>query len=1256
MTEVTQGDEPLKVSDFVHLHNHTHYSLLDGLTKIPELVDFVKEKGMEAVAVTDHGTMSGLVELYKTCNDAGIKPILGLEAYVAARKMTDHDPAHDKQRFHITLLAMNNQGFQNLCHLMSEAEIHGRYYKPRIDHEIMEKSSEGIICLSGCAGSEISEAIRANDLKKARELIDWYHGLYGDRFYLELQDHGHPDSPTHWEVQNQINQQLMKFSEETGIPLVVTCDAHYLRHDQQDTHEVLLCVGTASNLSNPNRMSLKEFELHVIPPEEIIARWQKTCPEAVRNSRRIADRCNVDLQLGRILIPKFPVPEGEDEKSYLDKLVFQGLVYRYCDYKLEDTTELTVEECRKLLEEADKSEARQDETKKILPRIDYELGVVDKMGYNGYFLIVQDFINWGKSQRIVFGPGRGSAAGSILAFALRITELDPLKYDLLFERFLNPDRISMPDIDTDIQDTRRDEVIQYCTEKYGAARVSNIATFGKMMAKNAVRDVARVLEVPYSDADRLAKLVPDPVQGHHVHLDDAIKDVPELKQEYETNPVSHEVLDFARQLEGTIRNHGVHACGVIIAPDDLEKFLPLEVSAKGPIAAQFPMGQVEEMGLLKMDFLGLSNLSVINNALRMIRKVYKDDVDLVHLPLDDEKTYQLLQRAETTGVFQLESAGMKRYLKDLKANRFEDIIAMVALYRPGPMQFIDQFIRRKHGEEPITYLHPGLENSLKDTYGIMIYQEQFMQISREWCGFTGGQADTLRKAVGKKKVDLMNKVKPQFIEGAIKIGGATEEIAEEFWRELLDFANYCFNKSHAACYGLVAYWTAYLKAHYPDAFMAALMTADMRWTDRLAIEITECKRMGIPVLGPDINESYGDFGIVGTEGKIRFGLSGIKSMGKALVEEFVIPERDKNGPFKSVCDFSARVNSSKFNKKSWEAAIKTGAFDSFGSRGDLLFNLEQIQAYGAKRQKDAASGQTDLFGAMGDAGAIPEPDIKTAPSQVPEKEKLLWERDLMGLYISSHPLDKYETYFEEQTHPYDIVNAENDGKAVVVGGIISAVRTIMTKSNTRMAFVKIENKIAEQEFIVFPSLYEQIGAKLEQDNVIKVAGRVNAKDKDGNITNEVKIIADTVEVIPDEVLDAYQPTGQRLPAPKAAAPRPARRSRASAVSAGGARGGFGGGFGGGAASEPEEPRRVITPPKDPRHEKLYVLVENPNDADTLSEIRHLCELNPGVQEIIMVLKDKEGKRPIRLPFRVEVDDALTKPLTDLLGESCVKVQ
>lgn len=1233
----------LQASDFVHLHNHTHYSLLDGLTKVPELVDYVKELHMEAVAVTDHGTMSGLIDLFKTAKAAGVKPILGLEAYVAARKMTDRDPAHDKERFHITLLAMNAKGFENLCRLMSEAEIKGKYYKPRIDHDLMEQYNEGIICLSGCASSEISVRLRNGDEEGARELVDWYSNIFKDRFYLEMQDHGHPDSPTHWDAQNKINIGLQKIAQETGLPLVVTCDGHYLCHADAEAHEVLLCVGTGSNLSDPNRMSLKDFQLHVIKPEDIISRWGQDFPEAILNTKRIAERCQVELELGRILIPKFPVPDGEDEKSYLDKLVFRGLVYRYCDTPLVETEQLSVDDCRKLLPE------------NVLERIDYELSVVDKMGYNGYFLIVQDFINWGKSQRIVFGPGRGSAAGSILAYALRITELDPLKYDLLFERFLNPDRISMPDIDTDIQDTRRDEVIEYCMNKYGEARVSNIVTFGKMMAKNAVRDVARVLEVPYAEADRIAKLVPDPVMGRHVRLKDAIKDVPDLKHEYETNPTAKEVIDFASRLEGTIRNHGVHACGVVIAPDDLVKFLPLEVSAKGPIATQFPMNEVEELGLLKMDFLGLSNLSVINNALRMVRKVYNNDIDLTHLPLDDEKTYELLQRAETTGVFQLESAGMKRYLKDLKASSFEDIIAMVALYRPGPMQFIDSFIRRKHGKEEITYLHPGLENSLKNTYGILIYQEQFMQISKEWCGFTGGQADTLRKAVGKKKIDLMNKVKPEFIEGAQKVGGATKEQAETFWSQLLDFANYCFNKSHAACYALIAYWTAYLKAHYPDAFMAALMTSDMRWTDRLAIEIAECKHMGIKVLGPDINESYADFAIVKGENKIRFGLAAIKNMGKSLVEDIVIPERDKNGPFKSVCDFASRVDSAKFNKKSWESAIKTGSFDRFGDRSDLLYSLENIQAYGQKVQKDTASGQTDLFGAFGAAGAIPEPKIQAAPAKYPEKEQLLWERDLMGLYISAHPLDKFDTFFEEQTHPYSLVSTENDGKTVILGGIISSVRTILTKSGSKMAFVKIEDKNNEQEVIVFPSVFEQIGAKLVQDNVIKVNGRVNAKDQNGNQSSEIKVLADAIDIISDQTLETYQPTGSRLAAPQASAATPRRRSRSSAEGVNAPK--TAGAYARKPATNtmPDIPRVSIQPPTDPRRQKLFCLINEPENTEVLSDIKHLCDLNPGLQEIILVLNQSDTKKPLRMPFKIDASPDLIEGLENLLGSDCVKL-
>lgn len=1230
-------EEALKPSDFVHLHNHTHYSLLDGLTKIDELIDFVKESGMEAVAVTDHGTMSGLVELYKTCDAAGIKAIMGLEAYVAARNMEDRDPAYDKERFHITLLAMNNIGFENLCRLITEAEMNGKYYKPRIDHRVMEKYNEGIICLSGCAGSEISMAIRNDDEERLRTLVDWYSKVYDGRFYLEMQDHGHPDSPTHWSEQTKINNRLMKLHDETGLPLVVTCDAHYIHHSDQDAHEVLLCVGTGSKISDTNRMSLKDFQLHVIPPDEIIERWKDTCPEAIRNTKRIADRCNVTLDLGRILIPKFPIETGETEKQYLDNMVYRGLAERYGIYTRDEAATKTVEEIKPLLSD------------EVNERIEYELSVVDKMGYNGYFLIVQDFINWGKDQGIIYGPGRGSAAGSLLAYAIKITEVNPLEYDLLFERFLNPDRISMPDIDTDIQDNRRDEVIEYCTQKYGKARVGNICTFGKMMAKNAVRDVARVLEVPYAEADRIAKLVPDPVMGHHVKLKDAIKTEPDLKKEYETNPTAKEVIDFAMRLEGTIRSHGVHACGVVIAPDDLVKFLPMEVSAKGPLATQFPSTQVEELGLLKMDFLGLSNLSVIQQALRIIKKVYKREINMNKLPLDDPKVYELFQRGDTTGVFQFESAGMKRYLRDLKPTKFDDLIAMNALYRPGPMQFIESFIKRRHGEEEITYLHPGLENSLKSTYGILIYQEQFMQASKEWCGFTGGQADTLRKAVGKKKVKLMEQVKPQFIEGAVKVGGATEEIANKFWDQLLDFANYCFNKSHAACYALVAYWTAYLKTYYPDAFMAALMTADMRWTDRLAIEMTECKRMGLRVLGPDINESYSDFATVGTTGTVRFGIAAIKGMGKALAEE-VIAERDANGKFKSVCDFAKRVSSSKFNKKSWESAIKTGCFDSFGDRSDLLYNLEKIQAYGNKMQKDASNGQTDLFGAMGAAVEIPEVEITPAPTKYSDKEQLMWERDLMGLYISAHPLDKYEAYFQEQTMPISEIKPNIDGATVIVGGIITNVRSLVTKSGSKMAFVKIEDKISEIEVIVFPKTFEQVGAKLVQDAVVKVTGRVNATDRDGNKIDEAKINAEQIDVITDEELQSYESTGVQLKVPtKGVSQKPRNRVSASNVS-----GGKPSGSGKSSAPATHFSTTASGDAQPIKPKKVFVRVMDPSNTSALISLKKACANFPGLSEIILVIG--EEKKAMRMPFKCDPEQKLVEELRNYFGPEGVVVK
>ena len=1246
-TASAQAAAALQPSDYVHLHNHTHHSLLDGLTKIPDMVARVKELGMEACAITDHGTMSGAIEFYKAAKNVGIKPIIGIETYVAARTRHDRDPAKDKARYHLTLLAMNHKGYQNLMQLSTIANLEGVYYKPRIDHELLEQYNEGIICMSGCIGGELGENLRNDDYEKAKEIAGWYKSVFGDRYYMELQDHGHPEARSHWPEQKKVNDYIERISEELDIPCVVTSDGHYLNHEDQEAHEILLCVGTGAYLSDEKRMSLKDFELHLTTPEDIISRWQTTNPQAIANTKAIADRCDVEIKLGDILIPKFPTPNGESEKEYLDHLVYSGMAVRYAGMKLEDAKKLPNDQLRAKLSEAQ------------LERLDMEFGVLDNMGYNGYFLIVQDFINWGKSQGIIFGPGRGSAAGSIIAYALNITDLDPLHYDLLFERFLNPDRISMPDIDIDIQDTRRGEVIEYCAKKYGSERVANICTFGTMAARASVRDVARVLQVPYGESDRLAKLIPPPVQGRHVPIKKSLEEDPDLKKEYESNPTAKTVYDFASQLEGTIRSHGVHAAGVVIAPDDLVKYVPLEMAQKGVVATQYPMGPVEELGLLKMDFLGLSNLSIINNALRIIRKVYKTDIDLSHLPLDDEATYKLFQRGDTTGVFQLESAGMKRYLRELKPSVFEDIIAMVALYRPGPMQFIDSFIKRKHGEEEITYLHPGMENSLKNTYGILVYQEQFMQISKEWCGFTGGQADTLRKAVGKKKIDLMKKVKPEFVEGAVKVGGATKEIAEQFWDALEEFANYCFNKSHAACYGLIAYWTAYLKAHYPDAFMAALMTSDQDDTERLAIEMTECKHMGIEVLNPDVNESFVEFAVVPHEKKIRFGMAAVKGVGVGAVEE-IIRAREADGPFKSVEDFAKRVSTSKFNRKAWESLIKTGAFDSFGDRSDLLFNLDTIVAFAQKTQKEAASGQTDLFGMLGDESADVQPtmQLQPAPAKHTNKERLMWERELMGLYISAHPLDAYETYLSEQAQPLTQLVPEYDGRLMTIGGIITTVRTIVTKSGSKMAFVGIEDKFGEGEVIVFPNLYEQVGAKLVQDAVIRVTGKNSARNRDGNLGSESKMIADEIELISDDDLRQYQSTGRKMEAPKMSSKVKQERRTAfrtqTTQRAGAAR--VSTAKGTNMKSTPAD--TTNTPPHPaathavPETEKLFLHIKNPSDHDKLVALKSLCSEYAGATDVVLVLGEA-NKSAMRMPFRVEAGDQLMSQLRQTLGDECV---
>ncbi len=1200
----------LQASEFVHLHNHTQYSLLDGLTKIPEMVDYVSDHGMTAIAMTDHGTLSGAVEFYKASKAKGIKPIIGMETYVAPRKFSDKDPAKDKTPYHLILLAMNKTGYENLMRLSTIANLEGFYYKPRVDHDLLNKYNEGIIVLSGCIGGEVGDSLRNDQYEKARDIATWYKSVFGDRYYLEVQDHGHPEHSSAWGEQVAVTEKTFKLSNELNIPCVVTCDAHYLRHKDQEAHEILLCVQTGAFLSDEKRMSLKEFELHVTNPNDIIARWSKEHPEVITNTKAIAERCDLELSLGNILIPSFEVPSKETEESYLHKLVYRGLAWRYGGVVEEQTTGLSVATAKKTL------------SKDILERAEFELSVISKMGFNGYFLIIADFINWGKDQGIVFGPGRGSAAGSIIAYALKITELDPMRYDLLFERFLNPDRISMPDIDIDIQDTRRDEVIQYCVEKYGTNRVANIVTFGRMAARNAVRDVARVLQVPYAEADRLAKMIPPPVQGRHIPLKTSLKENAELKAEYKQNETAQRVFDLAVQLEGTIRSHGVHAAGVVIAPDEIVKYAPLEMAQKGVVATQYSMGPVEELGLLKMDFLGLSNLTIIKNTLRIIKRVYGKDLDIDRIGLDDAKTYALLQKGDTTGVFQLESAGMKRYLKDLKPTVFEDIVAMVALYRPGPMQFIDSFIRRKHGEESISYLHPKMENALKSTYGVLVYQEQFMQISKDLAGFTGGQADTLRKAVGKKILSMMQKIKPEFIEGAIQHSKADTKLMEKFWDQLEEFANYCFNKSHAACYALIAYQTAYLKAHYPAAFMAALMTSDFDDTDRLAIEITECNHMGITVLPPDVNESFVEFGVVPQQNQIRFGMAAVKNVGSSAVEEILRARSE--GRFTSLEDFFERVNVRLVNRKTVESLIKSGSFDQFEKRDILLANIDVLLAYGARIQKQKALGQTDIFGEDLGSGLSVKAKItlNTSVTPIPQHEQLQWERELLGLYLSQHPLEDYRVWLSEQTIPLNSLDSSMQDKIAIVGGVIAASREIITKKGQKMAFVRLADESHELELVLFPSVYESSLDLWQKDRVVAVTGKIDALDRDGN-PGELKIIVNSAREITHSEAKSYAPSGKTMKLLKTSSKSKKTTDKPSNMKSAG--------------------------------DKLYVRMEDSNNLVQLEKLKKLIDQHQGKNEVILVLGTPESRQAMRLPSRVTISAEFTSLLEELLGADHVQV-
>jgi DNA polymerase-3 subunit alpha len=1032
---------------------------------------------------------------------------------------------------------------------------------------------------------EIGDLLRQDQYKQAKEVARWYKKIFGDRYYIEIQDHGHPDHPGVWQEQVEVTKASLKLASELDIPCVLTCDAHYLKKEDQEAHEILLCVQTGSFLSDEQRMTLKDFEIYLTDPSDVINRWGKEHPDLIKNTKIISDRCNVEIKLHEIHIPKFEVPKGETEQTHLTKLVYQGLAWRYGGIDEKKAHALSVVEAKKSL------------PKDIIDRASYELGVINQMNFNGYFLIISDFIGWGKNKGIVFGPGRGSAAGSIISYALKITELDPLKYDLLFERFLNPDRISMPDIDIDIQDSRRDEVIQYCVKKYGEMRVANIVTFGRMAARNAVRDVARVLQVPYVDADRLAKMIPPPVQGRHILLSKSLKNNIELKNEYANNEVAKRVFDLAVQLEGTIRSHGVHAAGVVIAPDEIIKFVPLEMAQKGVVATQYSMGPIEELGLLKIDFLGLSNLTTIKNALRIINRVDGVSIDIDNIPLDDKKTFDLLAKGDTTGVFQLESAGMKRYLKELKPTEFEDIIAMVALYRPGPMQYIEEFIGRKHGRRATEYLHESMEDALQNTYGVIVYQEQVMQISKEMCGFSGGQADTLRKAIGKKKPEELAKLRNDFIEGAIKTVKADRKIMEKFWSQLEDFAAYAFPKSHAACYGLIAYQTAYLKANYPSAFMAALMTSDFNNIDRLNIEISECQHMGIEVLPPDVNESFVEFAVVpAVKNQIRFGMAAIKNVGSSAVEE-ILAARSLSGTFNSLEDFFGKINPRIVNRKNLESLIKSGALDRFGERAMLLANLDTLIAFSSRIQKQIISGQTDLFGHVSlDSAEKPRLVLNTDVQPAKPSIMLSWERELLGIYLSQHPLDTYKNFLAHYATPILELNKAMENKSVTIGGTIVDVREIMTKNGAKMAFVKLEDLSGQTEIVLFPNDYLKTVSIWSRDQVVLITGKVSLRN------DEIKITVDSARVIDEE--------------------------------------------------EAKKAKEIPLSNKD----RLYIRLIDPQDQQMLVALKKMIDKHTGSADVVLVLENSDKKQVIKLPTGIDIQSSGINELKELVGAENIKIK
>ncbi len=1048
---------------FTHLHVHSHYSLLDGLAKIDELLDGAKELGMDSLALTDHGNMYGAIEFYKKAKAKGIKPIIGCEMYQSLGGMTEKRPNIDDKRYHLVLLAKNKVGYKNLVKLVTKAHLEGFYYKPRVDEEILQKYSEGLICLSACLAGKIPKLILSGKMEEAEKAALRYQEIFGkDNFYLDVQVH--PNSPD----QKKSNEGLKAISKKHGIPMVATNDIHYLKKEDAQAQDLLMLINTGASPNDPERLSLLTDDFSMKSPEEM-EKLFKEFPGAIENTQKVADMCDLQLELGVTKLPLFKTPNGQEPNKYLEELCKQGLENRYG---------------KKI-------------TKEITERLEYELSVINKTDFASYFLIVQDFVNWAKQNRIVVGPGRGSAGGSLVAYLVGITNIDPLKYNLLFERFLNPDRISMPDIDLDFTDRRRDEVIQYVAEKYGRDKVAQIITFGTMAARAAIRDVGRALAYPYSYCDQVAKMVP-----FGMNLDQTMESVSEFKELYQSDEQAKTLVDFAKKLEGVARHASTHACGVVISNTPLDEMVPLQHPAQDEniVVTQYEMHSIEDLGILKMDFLGLKNLTIIEDTLARIYKVQGFNLDIENLPENDKESYKLLQKGDTIGVFQLESGGMQRYLKQLKPNTFEDIIAMVALYRPGPMQLIPDYIARKQKKQPVTYLHPMMKPILENTQGIMIYQEQIMKIAQRMAGFTLAEADILRKAIGKKIKKLLMSQKEKFISG-MKKNDISGSVAKQIWDWIEPFASYSFNRSHAAAYATIAYQTAYLKSHFPAEFMSSLLTSERNDLDRISTLIQECKKMGLEVLPPDINESFTFFSVVPKKNQIRFGLSAIKNVGSGIVET-IVEERKANGIYESIENFVLRINSRDLNRKSLDSLIKSGSFDKMEERNKLLLNMERLLEYTREKQKSKDNGQNGLFDGMNLGSSIRLEDSPPAT----EKEMLSWEKELLGLFISSHPLKRFKKILENNSTAISNLSTTVKQK-VKIGGIVSKIKKIITKTGKPMLFVNLEDMTDKIEVVVFPKIIERKPSAFQENKILMVSGRTDSRD------GILKLICEDVEEI-----------------------------------------------------------------------------------------------------------------------------------------------